>query len=438
MPDVFTPLVTNLKKAFDHWHPSLVRIAPCLLPSCRLASSTRNMGPQQPSMPPNGVAPLTPADSSSGLLSPASLVAYSPEPEDSCELPAVISPVAAEEEAKKKKKKKKAKKPAKGKSDSAEVVKEDAKQPPVLCISRNKHWKYISSYHVRVILYTLYFFMADPFVILQGPWLQLPLELLESLLLLNLDPATVSASEARLPPLSSPPPTVNRLRDRSFSSMSSLSPPDSPESMYASMTMPPPFPTPQPGKAAPPPIDPGVFKSVASIRKLIDEASELSVRASSGLSAAALGSMRSNSLNLSGSPWSAVQSLGINPMGDFGGGGNGRNVMMSATRVHRLRVLAVQKLAAAYKADEIASSVMVMQGGSVFEDIAEKVLKIGEHHAVSGRSSQLTLELQSQIMLTLDMCTSFTRKFLPGTSITPAGDAVRMTPILRLYAQTTG
>jgi hypothetical protein len=44
-------------------------------------------------------------------------------------------------------------------------------------------------------------------------------------------------------------------------------------------------------------------------------------------------------------------------------------------RVHRLRALAVQKLAAAYKADEIASSVMVMQGGSVFDDIAERVLK---------------------------------------------------------------
>ncbi|PIL31231.1 hypothetical protein GSI_05929 [Ganoderma sinense ZZ0214-1] len=45
-------------------------------------------------------------------------------------------------------------------------------------------------------------------------------------------------------------------------------------------------------------------------------------------------------------------------------------------RVHRLRALAVQKLAAAYKADEIASSVMVMQGGSVFDDIAERVLRV--------------------------------------------------------------
>lgn len=50
---------------------------------------------------------------------------------------------------------------------------------------------------------------------------------------------------------------------------------------------------------------------------------------------------------------------------------------MSAMRIHRLRALAVQKLAAAYKTDEIASSVMVMQGGSVFDEIAERVLKNG-------------------------------------------------------------
>jgi hypothetical protein len=70
----------------------------------------------------------------------------------------------------------------------------------------------------------------------------------------------------------------------------------------------------------------------------------------------------------------------MNPLGDPGGG---RNVAMSAMRIHRLRALAVQKLAAAYRADEIASSVMVMQGGSVFEDIAERVLKVGASSFVS-------------------------------------------------------
>jgi hypothetical protein len=149
---------------------------------------------------------------------------------------------------------------------------------------------------------------------------------------------------------------------------------DSSRSVYSSLPSPPPFPMPKPGKATPPPIDPGVFSSVLSIRKLIDEAAELSVRASSGLSAAELGSMR-NSSGLNGSPRAVAQSFGINPLGISGAGG--RNVVMSATRLHRLRVLAVQKLAQAYKADEIASSVMVMQGGSVFDDLAERVLKYG-------------------------------------------------------------
>ncbi|KAF9029654.1 hypothetical protein BDZ89DRAFT_1248362 [Hymenopellis radicata] len=91
--------------------------------------------------------------------------------------------------------------------------------------------------------------------------------------------------------------------------------------------MPAPIPPPKPGKATPPPIDPGVFRNVTSIRRLIDEAAELSVRATSGLSAAEL--------------------RGINPMRNIGR--NGRNVAMSAMRIHRLRALAVQKLAEAYK-----------------------------------------------------------------------------------------
>lgn len=97
------------------------------------------------------------------------------------------------------------------------------------------------------------------------------------------------------------------------------------------------------------------------------------MRASSGLSAAELGNVRHGGSGIvGGNPWSAAQTLGINPTG-----GNGRSVAMSAMRVHRLRALAVQKLAQAYKADEIASSVMVMQGGSVFDDVAERVLKYG-------------------------------------------------------------
>jgi hypothetical protein len=176
----------------------------------------------------------------------------------------------------------------------------------------------------------------------------------------------------------SPPPQPNhlfsRVRDRTYPGFGDLSPPDSPRRNLSSLSYPL-LPAPPPGKPIPPPVDPGVFRSVTTIRRLIDEASELAIRASSGMSAAALGSIRGNgSPNLHGSPWALAQSLGMNPLGDSGGG---RNVAMSAMRIHRLRALAVQKLAAAYRADEIASSVMVMQGGSVFEDIAERVLKVG-------------------------------------------------------------
>jgi hypothetical protein len=175
-----------------------------------------------------------------------------------------------------------------------------------------------------------------------------------------------------------PPPQhkhpFSRVCDRSYASFGDISPPDSPRRNLSSLSYPP-LPAPSPGKPVPPPIDPGVFRSVTTIRRLIDEASELAIRASSGMSAAALGSIRGGgSPNLHGSPWALVQSLGMNPLGDSGGG---RNVAMSAMRIHRLRALAVQKLAAAYRMDEIASSVMVMQGGCVFEDIAERVLKVG-------------------------------------------------------------
>lgn len=281
------------------------------------------------------------------------------------------------EASQKKKKKKKSKKPKTREAidppaKSRASPSPDFERASVLCISRNKHWKYISSYH--------------------GPWLQLPLELLESLLVLNLDPATLSSSETQLPSLAyssqtslgsiqSRPTPRPRDRERILYSLKDNTPPESPGNTLA--TLPTPyiptsqsvaFPLPAPGKATPPPIDPGVFRNVAAIRRLIDEASELSVRASSGLSAVASGSIRTPINN----SWATAQGLGFDGSNNIGGG---RNVAMSAMRIHRLRALAVQKLAAAYKADEIASSVMVMQGGSVFDDIAEKVLKYDPNDA---------------------------------------------------------
>ncbi|KAF9516585.1 hypothetical protein BS47DRAFT_1340715 [Hydnum rufescens UP504] len=120
-------------------------------------------------------------------------------------------------------------------------------------------------------------------------------------------------------------------------------------------------------KPAPPPLDPGVFRCVATIRRLIDEASELAMRAASGLSS---GSMHSFS------PHSSYGSGGVNSgLFDVPSMHGGRKVTMSAVRAQRLRVMAVQKLAAAYKLDEIASSVMVMKGTSALDDLAERILK---------------------------------------------------------------
>ncbi|KAL0069378.1 hypothetical protein AAF712_003399 [Marasmius tenuissimus] len=352
---------------------------------------------------------------------------FLPEDCDALDLDADGDAVLLQENAtgKKKKKKKKPKKSAGVKArEESERMKEREREkdrPPVLCISRNKHWKYISSYH--------------------GPWLQLPLELLESLLVLNLDPATLSpptptitSSEGSpVPAISNTPYYTNnnnnnsgngngngngnynnvkrdreRDRDRGFHTLNLSSNPDigtftNPNgygynhypypgfpTSSSSLVSGPPSPT-QPelgigiGKPTPPPIDPGVFQNVASIRRLIDEAAELSVRASSGMSAAELrasgmgpggsggGGLFSGGGGATASATSTAQALGFNPTPN--GHANGRNVAMSAMRIHRLRALAVQKLAEAYKADEIASSVMVMQGGSVFDDLAERVLR---------------------------------------------------------------
>lgn len=287
-----------------------------------------------------------------------------------------INPGVNTTQQKKKKKKKKSK--ANKAAEAAKAVPEE--RPNVICISRNKHWKYISSYHVRSVS-QLESYPPIFILLLKGPWLQLPVELLESLMMLNQDPGTV-ATEPRSPSTPSystaspSKPKIKAANPRGFPDLSEFTPPDTPK-LIISTTLPPPFPPPVPGKPTPPPVDPGVFRSVTSIRRLIDEAAELSVRASSGMSSAELNAMRNGGglSGLSASPWAAAQSLGLNPLGLPNG--TGRNVAMSAVRVHRLRTLAVAKLAQAYKQDEIASSVMVMQGGSVFDDVAERVLKHG-------------------------------------------------------------
>ena len=109
----------------------------------------------------------------------------------------------------------------------------------------------------------------------------------------------------------------------------------------------------------PHPIDPAVFYDVLKIRRHVDEATNLAVRAASGLTSAALNS----SSSLHGNTMAA---LGIG----VGGGGQ-----LSRERKHRMRELATSKLGAAYRLDEIAASVATMQSASTLEDVAQLVLQ---------------------------------------------------------------
>ena len=68
--------------------------------------------------------------------------------------PTSIDAKATETTPPKKKKKKKSKKSGKAKEAASQATAQEPEsesRPPVLCISRNKHWRYISSYHVRTL-----------------------------------------------------------------------------------------------------------------------------------------------------------------------------------------------------------------------------------------------------------------------------------------------
>lgn len=115
----------------------------------------------------------------------------------------------------------------------------------------------------------------------------------------------------------------------------------------------------------PHPIDPAVFYDLVKIRKAVDEATNLAVRATSGLTSQAL----SSSLNAGNGLMGSAAALGI------GYGGHAANAKLSRERKHRMRELATQKLSQAYHLDEIAASVATMQSASTLEDVAHFVLQ---------------------------------------------------------------
>jgi hypothetical protein len=103
-----------------------------------------------------------------------------------------------------------------------------------------------------------------------------------------------------------------------------------------------------------------VFFDLVKIRRLVDDATNLAVRAASGVASSAL-SNTNNSMFL-------AQSLG------FGGAGGGQ-AKLSRERKHRMREQATQKLSKAYHLDEIACSVSTMQSASAIEDVAALVMQ---------------------------------------------------------------
>jgi hypothetical protein len=145
-----------------------------------------------------------------------------------------------------------------------------------------RHWKYISSFH--------------------GPWLQLPLEVLE----------TVANANYYMP--------------------------------------------------LPRPVDPAVFYDLVKIRKLVDDATDLAVRAANGVTSTAV------STSLAGGAAHQIQALGLGFMNNGG-------MKLSPERRFKLREQATQKLSCAYHIDEIASSVATMQSTSTLENVAGLVLQ---------------------------------------------------------------
>jgi hypothetical protein len=101
------------------------------------------------------------------------------------------------------------------------------------------------------------------------------------------------------------------------------------------------------------------------VRQLVDDATNLAVRAASGVTSSSLTNAQNAGNGLLGNSGAAL-GLGL------GGGGNAK---LSRERKHRMREQATQKLSKAYHLDEIACSVATMQSASTLEDVAHLVLQ---------------------------------------------------------------
>lgn len=112
----------------------------------------------------------------------------------------------------------------------------------------------------------------------------------------------------------------------------------------------------------PRPLDAASFFDLVKVRRLVDEATNLSVRAASDIASPTLTSVNG------GFP-------GISSMMSQGMGASGHGGKLSRERKFKMREQASQKLARAYRLDEIVCSVATMQGASPLEDVGSLVLQ---------------------------------------------------------------
>ena len=118
----------------------------------------------------------------------------------------------------------------------------------------------------------------------------------------------------------------------------------------------------------PHPIDPAVFADLIEIRRLVEEATELAVRATNGTTTASLRSVSHAGNGYGGGAGGGAAAFGL-------GFGCSSHLKLSRERKHRMRELATQKLSRAYHLDEIAASVATMQSTSSLEEVAKLVLQ---------------------------------------------------------------
>jgi hypothetical protein len=114
------------------------------------------------------------------------------------------------------------------------------------------------------------------------------------------------------------------------------------------------------------PYEKSVACNVLRIRRAVDEATDLAVRAASGYASAPA---QFSGIAAGKGVMSGAAALGLTL------GNKGPPVKLSRERQFRMREMATQKLAEAYRLDEIATSVATMQSASTLDELAQHVLQ---------------------------------------------------------------